>query len=152
MRDLIFVCTGNTCRSPMAEGIGNKYLDSQWRIFSRGLSVSYGQRANDKSIIAMDMENIDLRHHVSKGFDISEVNEAAIILGMTQAHKDYLLTRYPRLKGQVFTLSEFVGMKGNIDDPFGCSQDVYNQCANEIKKRVIKINDGNLATESFHNQ
>lgn len=143
MDQLIFVCTGNTCRSPMAEALGKKYLSDGLFITSRGLTVSYGQSANIKAIIAMDMEGLDIRSHQAKQFDIGEVTDETLILAMTRSHQDFLVAYYPELKGQVFTLLTFAQMKGEVKDPFGAGQDTYNQCAKLLKKAIIKINDTN---------
>ena len=140
MKELILVCTGNTCRSPMAEGLGLKYLDNRLKIRSRGLSVSIGLGANSKSIVAMDMEGIDIRGHVAKRFDINEVSEDTLILGMTRGHKDHLLAYFPELKGRVYTILEYIGVAGQVADPYGGDQDTYNQCAKLLKKAIIKLN------------
>ncbi len=139
MKKIIFVCTGNTCRSPMAEAMGKKYLKDTCQIISRGLSVSYPQGPNEKSVIAMDMEGIDIRDHIAHHFVPSEVDEDTVILGMTGSHTDYLKTFYPNLKDQVYTLLEYVGMSGEVADPFGQSQEIYNRCAKLIKKAILKI-------------
>lgn len=148
MKKVIFVCTGNTCRSPMAEGLGKKYLGSDLEIVSRGLSVSYGQGANPKSALAMSMEGIDLSSHKAVRFNPEEVTGDTLILGMTFSHKDYLLTYFPELKGQVFTLMEYAEMAGEVSDPYGSHQDVYNQCAKLLKKAINKLADsGKLFAE-----
>lgn len=124
----------------MAEALAKKYLDSHLKITSRGLTVSIGQKANVKSVIAMDMEGLDIRGHVAKRFDIDEVSEETLILGMTKGHKDYLLAYFPELKGRVYTLLEYIEVKGEVSDPFGADQDTYNQCGKLLKKAIIKLN------------
>lgn len=141
MKDLIFVCTGNTCRSPMAEGLGKKYLSKWGKISSMGISASNGQAANTKSIIAMDMEGIDIRSHVARRFDLQALTKETLILTMTTGHKDYLLAYYPMLKGQVDTLLNYIGVSGEVSDPFGSGQDTYNQCAKLLKKAILKLDE-----------
>lgn len=123
----------------MAEGLGKKYLKQWQHINSRGLSASYGQGANIKSIIAMDMEGVDIRGHIAQRFSPDDVTTDTVILTMTTGHKDYLLAYYPELKGQVTTLLDYVGLSGQVNDPFGASQDDYNQCAILIKKAVLRL-------------
>lgn len=123
----------------MAEALAKNKLSSQWHIVSRGLSVSYGQGANKKSIIAMDMENLDIRQHKAQRFDPMETTEKTLVLTMTHGHKDYLLAYYPELKGRVFTLPEYVEINGEISDPYGAGQEVYNQCAQTIKRAIEKL-------------
>jgi len=148
VKKVIFLCTGNTCRSPMAEGLGKKYLSNDLEIVSRGLSVSYGQGANPRSILAMSMEGIDLSRHKAISFNPEEVTLETLVLGMTNNHKDYLLTYFPELKGRVFTLMEYAEMTGEVSDPYGGHQDVYNQCAKLLKKAINKLADsGKLSVE-----
>lgn len=103
--------------------------------------MSYGQGANTKSIVAMDMYYIDIREHTARRFDIEEVTKDTLILCMTRGHKDFLLAYYPELKGQIFTLLGYVGMKGEVNDPFGTNQEDYNQCASLLKKAIQKIEE-----------
>ena len=125
----------------MAEGLGKKYLKQWKKINSRGLSASYGQGANTKSIIAMDMEGIDIRNHIAQRFSIEEITPNTTILTMTKGHKDYLVAYYPELKGRVATLLDYVGLSGQVNDPFGAGQEEYNQCAQLIKKAVLRLDD-----------
>lgn len=145
MKELIFVCTGNTCRSPMAEALGKKILGEDLKITSRGLTASYHQGPNRKSVIAMDKEGIDIRSHIAKQFNIQEVGPDTVILGMTHSHTDYLLAYFPELKGRVHTILAYAGMEGEVADPYGQDQDVYYQCAKLLKKAIQKIKE----THSF---
>ena len=139
MKELIFVCTGNTCRSPMAEGLGKKYLKGWTHISSMGVSASGDQGANTKSIIAMDMEGIDIRTHVARRFDGALISSETLILTMTTGHRDFILAYYPMLKGQVETLLRYADIEGEVSDPYGAGQDAYNHCAMLLKKAIIKL-------------
>ena len=123
----------------MAEALAGQLLKGDYEIFSRGLSVSYGQEANPKSVIAMDREGLDIRGHKAQQFNVSEVKDRTLILTMTRGHRDYLLAYYPGLKGRVHTLLSYVEMPGDIADPFGAGQSVYDACAAQIKKAVMKL-------------
>lgn len=125
----------------MAEGLAKKLLDGDYEILSRGLSVSYSQPANPKSLLAMATEGVDLSGHVSRRFDPSEVTEKTLVLGMTQNHVDYLMAYYPELKGRVDTLLSIVGLPGEVSDPYGSGQEIYIQCAKLLKKAIIKLKD-----------
>jgi len=142
MKKIMFICTGNTCRSPMAEGFAthliNKY-NMKYEICSRGLFVKEEMPANICAINALTKYNIDLKNHRSKNFNVKEVTENTIILTMTNGHKEYMLQNYPQLKSKVFTLKEYAGTKGDIYDPFGFEQDIYNKCAKEIYELINKI-------------
>lgn len=142
MKDILFVCTGNTCRSPMAEGIAKALDKNGRRIWSRGVNVAYESGANEKAIKAMASKDIDISAHKSKQFDPAEVTKNTIILTMTAGHKAYLTALYPQVSSQVFTLLEYVGETGDIDDPYGQSDQVYMACASQLEsviKEVIKI-------------
>lgn len=141
IKKIIFVCTGNTCRSPMAEGLGKQCLDKGIHIISRGLSVHEGQGPNPSSVAAMLSEGIDIRAHRAKSFSPEDVTEDTLILGMTQNHVAYISALYPDFSKQTFTLLAYCGMKGDVADPYGQNQEVYNQCAKLLKEAIMKIED-----------
>ena len=124
---IIFVCSGNTCRSPLAESIAKSLLPHD-SIASRGLFAVEGQ--------AISKESLELIHK----YDLPEPDDldADIILTMTQAHKDLIFSMYGR-QSNVFTLNEYVGDTQEIDDPFGGSFDVYEQTYTKIYDLVDKI-------------
>ena len=121
---IIFVCSGNTCRSPLAESIAKSLLPHD-SIASRGLFAVEGQ--------AISKESLELIHK----YDLPDL-DADIILTMTQAHKDLIFSMYGR-QSNVFTLNEYVGDTQEIDDPFGGSFDVYEQTYTKIYDLVDKI-------------
>lgn len=140
---VVFVCTGNTCRSSMAEALFRKMLydlgkHEQIEVESYGIAAFEGQPASENAIKVMEMEGIDLKGHRARQFR-QEALDADLILTMTQSHKDYILDRFPRAKGKVFLLGEFVGDYAEISDPFGQGTDVYKQVAQELKEKLSKI-------------
>lgn len=132
---IIFVCSGNTCRSPLAESIAKSLLPHD-SIASRGLFAVEGQ--------AISKESLELIHKYdlpepsrAQTFHIDDL-DADIILTMTQAHKDLIFSIYGR-QSNVFTLNEYVGDTQEIDDPYGGSFDVYEQTYTKIYDLVDKI-------------
>ena len=130
--NIIFVCTGNTCRSPMAEG----YLKSKnlpnLKITSRGFSG--GECANEKSAAVMKEIGIDISSHISSPITKSEADNADLIICMTESHR------------QLLTLSGVDGDKitvlsGGIPDPFGCDTDTYRNCRNAIMGGIDALID-----------
>ncbi|NLU10197.1 MAG: low molecular weight protein arginine phosphatase [Tepidanaerobacter acetatoxydans] len=143
MKKVVFVCTGNTCRSSMAEALFKKMLSDlgkhkEIEVFSCGIGAIEGQPASENAKKVMEMEGIDLEAHRAKPFT-RDMLEADLILTMTQSHKDYIINRFPEAKGKVFTLGEFAGDNMEISDPFGHGVEVYKMVAEEIKQKLRKV-------------
>ena len=89
MKKIIFVCTGNTCRSPMAEG----YLKSKNRkdleVLSRGLAAD-GSPVSENSMLSMKELGIDISDHISKQLSFSDVDSSSIFICMSSSHADVL--------------------------------------------------------------
>ncbi len=133
LKSVLFVCTGNTCRSPMAEGVFAATCKGVF-VSSAGLMTEDGMRATDNAIYAAAKMKIDISSHKSRQITIDMVKDADLVLTMTQAHKK-MLSGFPN----VYTLSEFAGEKGDITDPFGMGEEEYLLCLEEIKNYIEKI-------------
>ena len=138
---ILFVCTGNTCRSPMAEAIFNKInFSEQHTAISRGTNVFFSQSISPKAKNALEAIGIQSFSHKSKQITENDVAESDLILTMTSAHKMALKSAYPKYKQKIFTLNEKAfGKDSDISDPYGLSQDEYNGCAQQISNAVEKI-------------
>jgi protein-tyrosine-phosphatase len=144
MNKIIFVCTGNTCRSPMAEKLGQKIAHDrniQVEIVSRGVSVSMQDPAHERAMCAMEVYELNLKNHNATQFTDIDCLGETLYLTMTLQHKSYLLQQFPQIKGKVFTIKEVVNEKGDIVDPYNKSQSIYDFCAQEIYSSLIKIFD-----------
>ena len=131
---ILFVCTGNTCRSPMAEGIFNSLSEGA---FSRGIYAE-GGRASENALSVMDKMGIDITGHISTQLTCDDVNEADLVLAMTKVHKAAILSVMPEAKDKVFTLGEYAG-GGDISDPYGGDEAVYEKCARELYDYIERI-------------
>lgn len=135
---VVFICTGNTCRSPMAEGLLKHFaLDKSLEVSSRGLMVFSETPANDSAVYVMKEQGIDIAKHVSKPFDKDELGDNTLVLTMTHRHKT-VLTQHG-FKGDVYSIKEFIGDEGDVNDPYGGDLDVYRSCAYELTDIIRKV-------------
>lgn len=141
--NILFICTGNTCRSPMAEGLMKdlaKKKNIDIKVDSAGLFAFEGQLASKEAVLVMEEEGIDISNHRAKMVNKSLLESADLILTMSISHKRQLLREYGFIKNKVYTLKEYAyGSKEDIQDPFGQSINAYINAKNEIKESIIKV-------------
>lgn len=140
---VLFVCTGNTCRSPMAEGLFNakaKSLNKDFEAKSAGVFASEGFPASPEAIKVLKQDyNVDISNHRSKNLRRHDLEEADLILAMSDVHKQSILFKYPEYTNKVFTIKEFVGLKGEVEDPYGMPIEVYKETARELEDLISKV-------------
>ena len=130
---VIFVCHGNTCRSPMAEAIF-KSLVNDVEVLSAGISAAYGDKAAKNAITVCGFNNLDLNQHETKRFSDLEIEEDDLILALSSGIRDSLRESYPDMK--IYTIKEYAGEREDlgIKDPYGGDILIYDMCFAEIKE------------------
>lgn len=137
--NILFICTGNTCRSPMAAALFNKIATEKEldvRIESAGLFAEEGAPASAEAIVVMKEYDIDLLGHHAQSINTELLEKSDIILTMTAAHK-MLLEQYAG--GKVFTVSEYADLDDDIEDPYGGDVEEYKECADELYNTLLLV-------------
>ncbi|MFH1352400.1 MAG: low molecular weight protein arginine phosphatase [bacterium] len=137
-KKILFVCTGNTCRSVMAAGIFKK-LAEDFTVTSAGIAANPTYRIYGGLEEILKENGISYENHVSTPVSQDLMEEADVILVMEQRQRDYMTEKFSSFSDKVFLLTEFAGEAGDIFDPIGRPKSVYEMTFEKIKKLVEKI-------------
>lgn len=112
------------------------------RSCSAGLLAGEGQPASLEAIRAMAERGLSLQSHRARQLSAAMVQEAAVILTMTRAHKTSVASRFPGCEGRLFTLGEYAGEPDrDISDPFGMPQETYRLVANQLADIIQRVTE-----------
>lgn len=135
---MLFVCTGNTCRSPIAAALFPRLVREGCWVESAGLRASRGAPASTGAQTALREIGLDLSRHRSKPLDDLPVEQFDLVLAMTAEQRTLILERAPGLRGRVFCLAEMAGEIEDIADPYGASETAYRQTVQRIGELMTK--------------
>ena len=143
-RKILFVCTGNSCRSPMAEYLLRMRLGpnaAKWEISSAGTNTFPGMRASQEAVTALSELGVDLRPHRTHLLTYADLADTELVVVMTQWHKDDLLRRFPTMKDKVFLIHSFgsANRDADVSDPIGATLAVYRRVRDEIDAALADL-------------
>lgn len=133
---LLFVCSGNTCRSPMGAALMRARLpaDTRWRVASAGTHAVAGLPATPQACQAMAEININLTGHSSRPLTREQIGAAALLVTMGRSHFDHAVELVPSARDRIFPLRRFAARPDGLDieDPIGGSLQDYRNCRDAI--------------------
>lgn len=145
-RVIVFVCTGNTCRSPMAQGLLQDYLEKNnykhIEVKTAGVMTIPGLLPTPEAVLVMDGVGIDITKHRSAPLTPEMLRKADIVLGMTPFHVQFALRMSDDARGKTFLLKEYTksDLKNyQITDPMGATLEVYKRVFREIKLAIDRL-------------
>ncbi len=145
MKTILFVCTGNVCRSPMAQGLFGQAAagHGEYRVLSAGLGAMEGQPPSGHAVQALKELGLDISGLQSRMLTPELVRQADYIFGMTHSHVDTILLLYPEAAEKTFLLREFDETldwyEKDISDPIGGSYEVYLNCRDQIEQGMVSL-------------
>lgn len=144
MKRVLFVCTANICRSPMAGGIFDALAEDmrlECRSESAGVAALVGEPAAPHAVRAVDELGIDIRGHRARQVDEAMIQSSDLVLAMTPRHRETLQRNFGEFRHRIQTLHEYTtgDSAAGVADPYGYDFSVYRASAREILRHVESV-------------
>ncbi len=144
---IIVVCTANICRSPMAAALLQHALAAQpeplrsFKIISAGVAARAGDPVSENSVLALKKVGLDISQHTSRPLTQKMMDEASLVLGMTESHRAMIQLQAEPPPKNLFLFREFLPQRGDkqIGDPFGGSLKLYESTRDEMVEAIPSL-------------
>ena len=158
MAHIVIICTANICRSPLAEKLLARHLSkdeatADWVVTSAGTWANRVRGAANGSIKMADERGLDLSEHLARMVTEEIAEEGDLLLCMTANHKEALQVDFREQADKIFLLTEMVGRKYDVSDPYGGPMEGYVSMAKEVEQlieeglpKIIEIAGKNAAS------
>jgi protein-tyrosine-phosphatase len=144
---ILVVCTGNICRSPMAEGLLKHALAGQngglknLRVLSAGVAARFDEPVSEHSVTALRKVGIDISDHRSRALTQELLNAALVVYGMTESHRSVIRMRARPAPDRLHLFREFLPPPAEVEigDPFGGPLQLYEGCRDEMVEAIPSV-------------